>query len=431
MADVLFLEGAFVLTLDEVGTGGVLSIAVEGDRIVAIGRCSDLRRRHPTAERLDLSGHLIMPGLVNAHLHPELQLLKGIVEELDLHDWEDATHFDSALVLLSSPEGRPLQRAGIRASLADCLLGGTTRIATYGVTKGADEIAAEALLELGIHGHVTVRDIEFAPLEPPPSDGLHRIYRLHAEEALTTAELEAAVRAHDRGEWIVMHAAETEARIEWVVERFGMSTIRLLEYYGLLSPRVILSHAIYVDGEEREMIAERGARVISSPVAEMKLADGIGPILEYLESGVIVGLGTDCAVCNNSNDIFLEMRQLGLTQKLRYGADAVPAEQILRMATAGGTEALTGSRGGTLRVGGVADLIVLDISNPRLQPLIHLEEFSNVATNLVYAATGQDVTDVMIEGRWRVRDRRLLDADQEQIWDELGEAAAELYDAIL
>src|SRR5690625_221712 len=135
-----------------------------------------------------------MPGLVNAHLHPELQLLKGIVEELDLHDWEDATHFDSALVLLSSPEGRTLQRAGIRASLADCLLGGTTRIATYGVTKGADEIAAEALLELGIHGHVTVRDIEFAPLGPPPSYGLRRIYRLQAVGALPTTDLGPTVR---------------------------------------------------------------------------------------------------------------------------------------------------------------------------------------------------------------------------------------------
>lgn len=432
MAGGVLIEGAFVLTLDAADTAGWLSVAVQQDRIADIGEPDRVRRRFPGLERVDCAGALLLPGLVNAHLHPELHLLKGALEELDLHDWEDAEHFDRALYLLSSPEGRWLQRAGIRAALADCLLTGTTHVATYGVTTAADEVAAAVLLELGLRGHVTVRDIHFEPVRLVPPDIVPRIYRLHAEEALTTAELEAATRAHARGEWIVMHAAETEHRIRLVRERFGTTTVRLLARYDLLSPRLLLSHAIYVDDEERNLLARYGVPVISSPVAETKLSDGIGPIVDYLRDGITVALGTDCAVCNNSNDLFLEMRQLGLVQKLRYGADAMPAEQILRMATLGGTRALTGaSTGGALEVGGAADLILIDTNNPRLQPLVHRPAFSNLAANLVYAATGQDVTDVMIAGRWVVRRRRLLTADQEAIWSDLIRAANELYDRIL
>jgi 5-methylthioadenosine/S-adenosylhomocysteine deaminase len=432
MASEILLEGAFVLTLDTADTAGWLSVAVQGESIAAIDEPEILLRRFPGAERIDCAGRLLMPGLVNAHLHPELHLLKGAVEELNLHAWEDAVHFDRALVLLSSAEGRWIQRAGIRASLTDCLLSGTTQIATYGVTVGADEVAARELRALRLRGHVTVRDMAFAPVSPLPPDVVPRIYRLHAEEALTPAELEAAARAHTRGERLIMHAAETEERIQWVREKFGTSTVRLLERYGLLSPRVLLSHAIYVDDEERVLLARRGTPIISSPIAETKLADGIAPIVDYLGLGITVALGTDCAVCNNGNDLFLEMRQLGLVQKLRYGADAMPAEQILRIATQGGTRALTGAAdGGALVVGGAADLILIDLANPRLQPLVHRDGFSNVAANLVYAATGQDVTDVMIAGSWVVQRRRLLIADQESIWEDLARAADALYDRIL
>src|SRR5690606_4613141 len=149
------------------------------------------------AERMDCTGRILLPGLVNAHLHPELHVLKGAVAELNLHDWDDAEHFDDALALLSSPEGAWIQRAGIRAALADCLLAGTTCVAAYGVTAGADQVTAREMAALGLRGAATARDVEFAPVDTPA--GMPpRISRLHAEEALTTAELEAAARAHER-----------------------------------------------------------------------------------------------------------------------------------------------------------------------------------------------------------------------------------------
>lgn len=386
-------------------------------------------------EIVECNGRVVMPGLINAHLHPELHILKGIVEELDLHAWEGAEHLDAALLLLSSEEGRGLQRAAIRASIADCVLSGATCIANYGVTTGADEAIASVLADLGVRGHVTIRDVAFAPvgdgglahrLEPP------RMYRLHAEEALTAAELMAAAAAHRRGERIVMHAAETEHRLRLVIEAYGTTTVRLLDRWGLLSERTLLSHAVHVDREEIGLLALNRVPVVSSPSAEMKLGDGIAPIVEMLHAGVTVALGTDCAICNNSDDMFLEMRQLGLLQKLKYGAHAISAEQILRSATVHGARAL-GYEGqlGAIAEGMRADLILIDVDNPRMQPLIAGETFNNVAANLVYAATGQDVTDVMVDGRWIVRDRLLQTADANSIWTDLRAAAHELYGRIL
>lgn len=434
---VLLLEGATVLALDDVDGSRVgIAVAVSGERIATVGPVQALRERFPSAQRVDCSDRLLMPGLINAHLHPEMHVLKGVVEDIGLHEWAGSELLNRALAFLGSAEGRPVQRVAVRAAFADALLSGTTRVGSYGVTAGADEVAAEAMTALGLPGHVTIRDAAFRPAATP--DGTPRLpafrlspprmYRLHAEEALTPEELRAAAAAHARGERLVMHAAETEDRILLATTTFGSSTIRLLDQHDLLSDRMLLSHAVHLDEEERELVAARGAIVISSPVAEMKLADGVAPVADYLDLGVTVALGTDAAACNNSGDMFLECRLLGLVQKLTFGPHALPAEQVLRCATTGGARAFgeAGERG-VIAPGYAADLIMLDTRNTRLQPLVDAEGFSNVAANVVYAATGQDVTDVMIGGRWIVRHRRLLSADQDAIADELGRVAERLY----
>lgn len=409
------------------------SVVVEDGRIA---RVSSAEPGSFDGEVVDCRGCVLMPGLINAHLHPELHVLKGIVEELDLHAWSDAEHFDGALAYLSSEEGRRVQRIAIQASIADCVLSGTTCVASYGVTAGSDDVAAEVLAEIGVRGHVTVRDVEFKALpgdvQPAHRRNPPRMYRLHAEEALTAAELSAAAAAHRRGERLVMHAAETEHRLRLVIEAFGTSTVRLLDRWGLLSERMLLSHAVHVDAEERALLAVNRVPVVSSPTAEMKLADGLAPIADMIGLGVTVALGTDCAICNNGDDMFLEMRQLGLSQKLRYGADAMSAEQILLSATVHGARAL-GHEGelGAIAEGMRADLICIDVENPRLQPLIVTDRFSNGAANIVYAATGHDVTDVMVDGRWLVRHRELKTAAAPALWQSLRDAAHELYERIL
>ncbi|HEX6559585.1 MAG TPA: amidohydrolase family protein [Longimicrobiales bacterium] len=430
MSTILLRNG---LVVPVVGRAFYGDVVVEADRIAHVAHGTS---GHVHGQVVDCTGRIIMPGLVNAHLHPELHVLKGIVEELDLHDWDDAEHFDAALAFLSSERGRAVQHAAVHASIADCILSGTTCIATYGVTAGADEAASAVLSEMRLRGHVTIRDVAFTPVAGPvqPAHRLSpaRMYRLHAEEALTPEELSTAAQAMRRGERLVMHAAETEHRLRLVIENFGTSTIRLLDRYGLLTERMLLSHAVHVDAEERQMLALNRVPVVSSPTAEMKLADGLAPIVDMLRLGVTVALGSDCAICNNSDDMFLEMRQLGLSQKLRYGAHAISAEQILLSATVHGARAL-GHEGeiGAIAEGMLADLILVDVNNPRMQPLIVTDSYDNVAANLVYGATGQDVTDVMCGGEWIVRERTLRAARAEDIWQALQTHAQELYDEIL
>jgi 5-methylthioadenosine/S-adenosylhomocysteine deaminase len=426
----LLLENGYLVALDDAGTRGGLSVAVQDGTIAAVGRRDDIRSRFPGATRLNCAGRVIMPGLVNAHLHPDLHILKGGLEGLDLHDWQGAHHFHAAVDFLGTEDGAATQRISILASLAEAALAGTTCVATYGVTDGAEAACQRALAEVGLRGTVTIRDETFQPVAEGTAwqRSTPGMYRLHAEERLDDAELRAAAAAHQRGERIVMHAAETRERLEMVRSAFGTTTIRLLHRYGLLSPRVLLSHAVFVDDDEVGLIAEHGACVVVSPAAEMKLADGTPPVQDMHRRGVTVALGTDAAVCNNATDMFLEMRMLGLSQKLRYGAAAAPAEQILLMGTRAGAAALGGSgQFGCVAEGLAADLILVDVRNPRMQPMLTSGAHANVAANLVYAATGGDVTDVMVDGRWIVRRRRLLTIDTRELWRQLHSAARQMH----
>lgn len=430
------LEDAYVLTCDDAGTRGQLAVAVAEHHIAAVGPAATLRRRFPGATRVRCRGRVLLPGLVNAHLHPDLHMLKGELEELGLHDWVGARRFNAAVAFLDTPAGRPLQRAAIRASFAEAALGGTTCVGAYGVTDGAEALCAEAFADLGLRGHITIRDASFAPLTAAPrpaADGPSPcvMYRLHAEERLDEDELRAAAVAHGRGERLVMHAAETAHRVHLCRQHFGTSTVRLLHRRGLLSPKMLLSHAVHIDAEEIDLIARHGAPVVVSPAAELKLSDGVPPVVELLRHGVPVALGTDAAVCNNGTDMFLEMKLLGLAQKLRYGAASMPAEQILLMATRHGATALGEAEVyGALAEGMAADLILVDAQSLRMQPLVTDAARPNVAANLVYAATAADVTDVMVAGRWIVRRRRLLTASARAIARELDDAARRLHELL-
>jgi 5-methylthioadenosine/S-adenosylhomocysteine deaminase len=429
----LILENALVVTLDDARTTGRFSVVVEDGLITDVAAPAAAARRHGGAERIDCRQRILLPGLVNAHLHPDLQLLKGSLENLGLHDWGASRKLNRALGVLNLDAGRPLQRAAIRAALLDALLGGTTTIGTYGVTTGSEALCAEALADLGLRGAVTIRDDRFAsPATLPPEHGCGlaapiRFFRLHAEETVDDAELRAAAAAHDAGARIVMHAAETRVRVDLARQHFGASTVRVLARYGLLSPRVLLSHAIHVDERERTLIAEAGSPVVASPAAEMKLADGFGPFASFLAKGVAVALGTDAAVCNNGSDMFLECRALGLSQKAAFGADTLDPEQILLCATRHGARALgLDGRIGAIEPGFAADVILVDTANARLQPLVWRGRHANVHANLIWAATGQDVTDVMVAGRWRVRNRRWLGGRARDVWRGLQRAAREL-----
>ncbi|HEX6589670.1 MAG TPA: amidohydrolase family protein [Longimicrobiales bacterium] len=429
----MLLAGGLVVPLDRAGTRpAAYDVLIRDGRVAALfprdagpGEHPDAaaRRAAPDAPVVDCSGRIILPGLVNAHLHPELHLVRGLVEGLSLHEWPACVPLQRALDALEDPATESIQRAAVRAALAECALAGASTIVCYGVSPRVDAIAAQELAALGLNGWTTIRDVAFAPRARAARP---HMYRIHAEEALDEAELRAAAVAHERGEWLIMHVAETRERVAIARRTFGTTPIRLLGRYGLLSPRVLLSHAVYVDDEEIDLIAEAGAAVLASPVAESKLADGLAPVAAMHRAGVRVALGTDAAVCNNSCDLLLEARMLGLLQRLDNGAATLPAERLLRFATVEGAAVLDSPAAAGIAPGAPADLVLLDATAPHMLPLVHRPELSNLFANIVFSGTGRDVTDLMVEGRWVVRERRLVAGDVARIGADLASAAEEL-----
>lgn len=417
------LERGLVVSLDGSTRPETMDVVVRGSRIEAVAKPGTLGHAADT-QRIDCSHRIVVPGLVNAHLHPDLHLLRGMIEDLSLHEWTGCAPLQRSLAALDDPSAEPLQRAAVRAALAECALAGASRVACYGVTPRIERIAAEVMTELGLAGWVTIRDASFPPVEPGP---VPHMFRLHAEERLDDRELRAAAAAHERGEWIVMHVAETAERVRLARERFGVTPIRLLARYGLLSPRVLLSHAVHIDDEEADLIAAGGASVVSSPVAEAKLADGVAPIARLHARSVTIALGTDAAVCNNGCDVLLEARFLGLLQRLDGGPATLPAESLLGFATLGGARALgvVGPRG--LVPGAAADITLLDATALHMLPLVRAADVSHLFAAIVFSGSARDVTDVMTDGRWVVRGRRLVALDVARLGEDLDRAAAELF----
>lgn len=421
----MLLAGGLVVPLDTRDTAPLRAdVLVEGGRIEAVLPArADAGDPAPDAGIVDCRGRILVPGLVNAHLHPELHLLRGLLEDLSLHEWEGSAPLQRALRVLGCDDAEALQRAAVRAALAECALAGQSTVVCYGVSPRIERIAAEEIVARGLRGFVTVRDTAFAEV---PGFAVPHMYRLHAEEELTADELENAAAAHARGERIVMHVAETRERVQLCRVRFGATPIRLLARYGLLSPRVLLSHAVHVDDEELALIADAGAPVLASPVAEAKLADGLAPVAAMRERGIRVALGTDAAVCNNSCDLLLEARMLGLLQRLERGAATLPAGELLRCASVAGAAVLGSAAAAGIAPGAPADVALLDATAPHMLPLVDRPGRSNVLAAIVFSATGRDVTDLMVGGRWVVRDRALVTQDGAAVGTALSAAADEL-----
>lgn len=184
-----------------------------------------------------------------------------------------------------------------------------------------------------------------------------------------------------------------------------------MESLGLLSPSLIACHCVWLTEAEMDLLARRGVKVVHNPESNMKLASGVAPIPELLAKGVTVGLGTDGCASNNNLDLFQEMDSAAKLHKVhRLDPTVMPSDVVLHMATLGGAKVLGLDKEiGSLEVGKKADIIILDLNRPHLQPIY------NITSQLVYSATGADVRDVIIDGRIIMRDRKLLTLDENEI----------------
>lgn len=398
------------------------AVAVRDGVIVDILPAASARQRWPEAELRDLPEHALMPGLVNAHTHAAMTLLRGLADDLPLMEWL-REHMWPA-------EGRWVDEQfiadGSELAFAEMLAGGTT---CFQDMYFFPEVTAELAARVGVRAVIGMIVLDFPTQYAGGPDeyfskglALHDRYRSHplvstgfAPHAPYTVSDEPLDRlrtyANELEVPVQMHVQETENECHDSVEIHGERPLARLERLGLLSPHFSAVHMTAATAHEINAIAQSGARVIHCPEANLKLASGFCPVHAFQQAGAEVAIGTDGAASNNNLDMLGEMQTAALLAKTVAGdASAVSAATALRMATINGARALgLGEVTGSIEPGKAADLVALDLSALETQPIY------DVVSQIVYAAGRQQVTDVWVAGRPQVRDGRLLHLDRDDI----------------
>ena len=427
MTDTLAVTDGRVLTpeLDVVRA----DVLIDADAGEILDVASDLGG--DADETLDATDSLVMPGLVNAHGHATMTLLRGYADDKNLEDWlrEDIWPAEAQL----TPEDVAV---GTRLAAVELIRSGTTAFADMYFHVGE---VVEAVREAGLrarvgHGVVTVgKDDEAARDDFAESvavaeeydgvaDGRIRTAVMpHAPHTVATEFFEEFVpRVREADVPLHFHLNETETYIDEIDAEAGVRPTEYADDLGLLAEDTFVAHGVHVDDGEIETLAERGTSVVHCPASNMKLASGMAPVQDMLDAGVNVALGTDGAASNNDLDLFDELRDAAMIGKLAADdAAAVDAETAVRMATAGGAEAL-GFDSGRIEAGANADLAVVDLN------AAHLTPEHDLVSHLAYAARGGDVRHTVCDGEVLMRDREVLAFDEADVRERAQEHAAAL-----
>ena len=383
-------------------------------------------------DRLDASDGLVVPGLVNAHTHLSMTLLRGYADDKPLGRWlrEDIWPVEAELTPADI-------RAGARLGLVESVLAGTTAVADMYFEMDA---VADAVADVGLRarlGHTAVTegkdetdaaaDVEKAVRVGDRLDGRAdgRIRGMVCPHSLTTVDEDGLVAiaegAREVGLPVHYHANETVDEVTPYTDE-GTRPIVAAADRGLLEAGDFLAHCVHLDDEEIDLLATSGAAAVHCPASNMKLASGAAPVQRMLDRGVTVGLGTDGPASNNDLDAFDEIRDAAMLGKHATGAaEAVPAAAAVRLATANAADAL-GFDAGRIEPGRAADLAVLDLDAPHLTPT------HDPVSHLAYAARGSDVRHTVCDGRVLVRNREVRTVDERAVRHEAAKRAAALVD---
>lgn len=400
-------------------------VEIADGRIVSIGPAP----ADDAPDVVRLPGRALLPGTVNAHCHTFQSLLRGLGDDMDFMAWRDRVLY---------PYSTRLDREGIYLgaafAFAEMLLHGATTCVDFFYLQDAGNDNAEAVIraarDTGIRLVLarTMYDWDGAPARyrEAPRDAARRVtelIRAHAGDPTVSIQPaphspHGASPAMIRAGWEVaeaedtpfhIHVAEGQYEGRRTLAEHGATPIRYLDKLGVLGPRMIGVHCVWLDDQEVGLMAERGAGLAYCPSSNMALGDGITRITEMRRLGVRIGLGTDGGCTNNRLSVFEEMRMAALLQKVRHlDGTRVPAEEAFAMGTTEGA-ALLGVAGGAITPGRVADLVAVDLGHPSLHPPTRLLK------SIVYAMSPQAVTDVWVHGHPVVRGQRLVTLDQEAL----------------
>ena len=430
----LMVVGGIVLTADQdwnVYDPG--AVAVDRGAIVGLGPREEVEPAYRGRERIDASGKLIMPGLINAHTHAPMTLFRGIADDLPLETWlhkyiwpAEAKWVDPDFV-----------RLGTQLAAAEMIRSGTVLFCDMYFFQ--DEVA-QVCREVGLRVVIGEGLVDFPnPDYRTPEEGLQRnehLLRKWSNDSLVVPSIQphspyaasadlmqkSKALADQYGVPYLLHVSETQNEVQESIEKYGRTPVGRLTDLGILGPSTVAIHGVHLTDEDIELLAEYDAGVVHCPESQLKLASGFTPVPRLLEAGVKVGLGTDGAASNNDLDMFGEMGTAAKVHKVMAGdPTVVHARQALRMATLEAARVLgLGDRLGSLEVGKRADIIILDLDVPHMVPVY------DITSHLVYAAHASDVRTVIIDGCVVMRDRELLTLDEGEIFARAREVACQI-----
>jgi 5-methylthioadenosine/S-adenosylhomocysteine deaminase len=422
----LLIKNGYLLTLDDADARYYGDILIEDDRITAMG--VDLEM---TSEKIiDASGMLVMPGFVQSHVHLCQSLLRGQADDQPLLTWLDTI---TGLEFRHTPE---TLYASALLGIAEMVKAGTTAVIDMGTLHHQDSVF-QAIEVSGIRAQAGKAMMDLTENLPPLlrestedslSESIDLMQRWHGKangrirygfaprwQLWNTTELLQTIKQEadaNPGVCIHGHAGEIEYEVQAMIDQTGMRNLVYLESIGVVGTNVQMAHSIWLDNDEYRVMAETGTHAMHCPCCNSKLGSGVSKVPEMLERGINVSLGSDGAPANNNLDIFIEMRVASLIQKLRLGAEALPAEKVVHMATRGGAKTMgLEDEIGSLEVGKKADIIILDDGGLHAAPMRSFED-DDVLTRLVSSYQSANVQTSIIDGVLVMQDRQLLTMDE-------------------
>ncbi len=396
------------------------AVAVAGGKIVDVGRAADLARRHTAKTTINAGGMAVTPGFVNAHTHVPMTLLRGIADDRDLMEWLTKFIFPAE----AKNVDREFVKWGTRLAAAEMIRSGTTTFADMYYFEA--DIARETKAA-GLRAVLGQTLLDFpAPDNKTWEQGIAYVRKFakdwkgdrlitpaiapHAPFTVSREHLQEARKvATELGIPILIHVSETKDELRQVAERAnGMTPGAYLDSIGFLGDDVVAAHGVWLTTSEMHTFAAKGVGVVHCPESNMMLSSGVAPILAMLRTGVHVGLGTDGPAGSNNNlDMIEEMASAARLQKItRMDPKSLTAREVLELATIGGARALNlADKIGTLEKGKQADIVIIDLQQPRSQPVYSVE------SAIVYAASGSSVVTTIVDGRILMRQGRVLTVD--------------------
>jgi 5-methylthioadenosine/S-adenosylhomocysteine deaminase len=436
MTTSILIKDGTIVTMDQHGS------VVRGDLLIQDGRIAGIGNVDGASAdiEIDAQGCAVLPGFVQTHIHLCQTLFRGAADDLSLIDWLKKRIWP--MEAAHTPESI---RASAQLGIAELIKGGTTCALTMETVRHT-EVVCRVVEETGFRAtigkcmmdkgddvapelHEETREsirqsVALVEQWHGKADGRVRCCFAPRFAISCTRELLAEVGklAHEHGVLVHTHASENKTECAMVQRETGQRNVTYLDSVGISGPHVVLAHCIHLDDAEINTLARTKTNVAHCPSSNLKLGSGIARVVEMLDRGIPVSIGADGAPCNNRLDMFTEMRTAALLQKAMHGSEALPAAQVLRMATMDGARALgLDDEIGSLEVGKKADVVIVDLDNLHSSP--HRDD---TVSTLVYSAQASDVRTSIIDGRVVMRDRELLTLNESALIQEANHEARSL-----